>query len=97
MNKHGDIDRLFDGRHFDREVIVLCVRWYGHTLAEALEQAAILSDVQPKIAVVDRGYKGIAIDGVKIYRTSSISVDPCPAATRSTPYVAERNAGNALA
>ena len=23
-----DIDRLFNGRHFDREVIVLCVRWY---------------------------------------------------------------------
>jgi transposase, IS5 family len=39
----------------------------GHTLAEALEQAAILSDVQPEIAVVDRGYKGVAIDGVKVY------------------------------
>src|SRR6202171_74 len=22
------LDDLFDGRHFDREVIVLCVRWY---------------------------------------------------------------------
>jgi transposase-like protein len=22
------LDELFDGRHFDREVIVLCVRWY---------------------------------------------------------------------
>ncbi len=22
------IDELFEGRHFDREVIVLCVRWY---------------------------------------------------------------------
>ncbi|GLZ74142.1 UNVERIFIED_ORG: IS5 family transposase [Burkholderia cepacia] len=39
----------------------------GHTLAEALEQAAILSDVQPEIAVAVRGYKGVAIDGVKIY------------------------------
>ncbi|MGU7776310.1 IS5 family transposase [Burkholderia sp. MR1-5-21] len=39
----------------------------GHTLAEALEQAAILSDVSPEIAVVDRGYKGVAVDGVKIY------------------------------
>jgi IS5 family transposase len=39
----------------------------GHTLGEALEQAAILSDVEPEIAVVDRGYKGVAIDGVKIY------------------------------
>ncbi len=39
----------------------------GHTLAEALERAAILSDVQPEIAVVDRGYKGVAVDGVKVY------------------------------
>lgn len=39
----------------------------GHTLAEALEQAAILSDVTPEVAVVDRGYKGVAIDGVKVY------------------------------
>ena len=39
----------------------------GHTLAEALEQAAILSDVTPEVAVVDRGYKGVAIHGVKIY------------------------------
>lgn len=28
MRKRIDIDRLFNGRHFDREVIVLCVRWY---------------------------------------------------------------------
>jgi transposase-like protein len=23
-----DLDEMFKGRHFDREVIVLCVRWY---------------------------------------------------------------------
>jgi putative transposase len=28
MNKLKDIDGSFNGRHFDREVIVLCVRWY---------------------------------------------------------------------
>ena len=39
----------------------------GHTLAEALEQAAILFDATREVAVVDRGYKGVAIDGVKIY------------------------------
>ena len=39
----------------------------GHTLAEALEQAAILSDTTPEVAIVDRGYKGVAIDGAKIY------------------------------
>jgi hypothetical protein len=28
MSKLKDIDWLFNGRHFEREVIVLCVRWY---------------------------------------------------------------------
>jgi hypothetical protein len=28
MTKGIDIDRLFNGRHLDREVIDLCVRWY---------------------------------------------------------------------
>jgi transposase-like protein len=23
-----NIDDLFEGRHFDREIVVLCVRWY---------------------------------------------------------------------
>ncbi|WP_284272034.1 IS5 family transposase, partial [Mycoavidus cysteinexigens] len=41
----------------------------GHTLAEALEQAAILSDVTPEVAIVDRGYKGVEVDGVKIYHS----------------------------
>jgi transposase-like protein len=28
MGKLEDMDNLFAGRHFDREVIILCVRWY---------------------------------------------------------------------
>jgi hypothetical protein len=28
MDKLEDLDNLFPGRHFDREVIILCVRWY---------------------------------------------------------------------
>lgn len=39
----------------------------GHTPAEALEQVAILSDVPPEVAIVDRGYKGVAVEGVRIY------------------------------
>jgi IS5 family transposase len=39
----------------------------GHTLEEALEQAAILSDVRPEMAFVDRGYRGVEVEGVKIY------------------------------
>ena len=28
MSKRKGMERLFDGRHFDREITVLCVRWY---------------------------------------------------------------------
>lgn len=38
-----------------------------HMLAKTLEQAAIPGDIQPEIAVVNRDYKGVAIDGVKVY------------------------------
>ena len=37
----------------------------NHTLEEALDQAAILSDIKPEIAIVDRGYQGAEPDGVK--------------------------------
>ena len=28
MGKLKSIEESFSGRHFDREVIILCVRWY---------------------------------------------------------------------
>jgi transposase-like protein len=28
MSKLKSLDELFGGRHFDREIIILCVRWY---------------------------------------------------------------------
>jgi hypothetical protein len=28
MSKPSSIEELFAGRHFDREVIILCIRWY---------------------------------------------------------------------
>lgn len=28
MSKLKSLEELFAGRHFDREVIILCVRWY---------------------------------------------------------------------
>ncbi|XHO06959.1 hypothetical protein ACEQUB_p00205 (plasmid) [Ralstonia syzygii] len=39
----------------------------GHTLAQALEQAEILSEVRLQIAIVDRGNRGVEVQGVKIY------------------------------
>lgn len=43
--------------------------WDGHTLPEAIEQVSILADHAPKIVVVDRGYKGVQIEGVQILRS----------------------------
>jgi transposase-like protein len=28
MSKLSSIEELFAGRHFDRELLILCVRWY---------------------------------------------------------------------
>ena len=41
----------------------------GHTLAETLEQIGILADLAPTKAIVDRGYRGVEVDGVRILRS----------------------------
>jgi transposase-like protein len=28
MGKLKSVEELFEARHFDREIIILCVRWY---------------------------------------------------------------------
>lgn len=43
----------------------------GHTLAETLEQVGILTgtDRPPHTAIVDRGYRGVEVEGVRILRS----------------------------
>lgn len=43
----------------------------GHTLAETLEQVGILAgtDRPPATAIVDKGYRGVQIEGVRILRS----------------------------
>jgi IS5 family transposase len=38
----------------------------GHTLRQALEQVAILTDQRPDLAVVDRGYRGHGIEATRV-------------------------------
>jgi IS5 family transposase len=38
----------------------------GHTLAEALEQVEILTNRRPRLAVVDRGYRGHGVEGTQV-------------------------------
>lgn len=41
----------------------------GHTLAETLNKWASLAERSPKTVIVDRGYRGVDIDGVQILRS----------------------------
>ena len=43
----------------------------GHTLAEALEQVEILTDQRPRLAVVDRGYRGHGVEGTQVLISGS--------------------------
>ena len=38
----------------------------GHTLKEAVEQVAILTDQRPDLAVVDRGYRGHGVEATRV-------------------------------
>ena len=43
-------EELFEGRHFDREIIVLCVRWYlrfKHSFRDLVEMATPPSSRPP--------------------------------------------------
>jgi IS5 family transposase len=41
----------------------------GHTLHETIEQVCILTEHQPTTAVVDKGYRGVEVEGVRILRS----------------------------
>ncbi len=41
----------------------------GHTLAETLEQVGILAEQAPTTGIVDKGYRGVEFDGVRILRS----------------------------
>lgn len=41
----------------------------GHTLAETLEQVAMPAEHKPTTAIVDKGYRGMELEGVRILRS----------------------------
>lgn len=43
--------------------------WDGHILDETIEQVSILAYHKPSIAIVDKGYQGVTVDGVQILRS----------------------------
>jgi transposase, IS5 family len=56
------------GTPYEFGVNVSTTRTHRERLKEALEQAVILSDVKPEIAIVDRCYRGAEPDCVKVYQ-----------------------------
>jgi IS5 family transposase len=58
-----------------REGLVLGMRsmpgnpYDGHTLNQAIEQVEILADKRPGIAIVDKGYRSVQVQGVQILRS----------------------------
>ncbi|MFM0030127.1 IS6 family transposase [Paraburkholderia madseniana] len=67
MSKLIDIDRLFNGRHFDREVIVLCVRWYLRYKLSLRDLVEIMAERGPSLAhtTIMRWVKRFAPEFVK--------------------------------
>src|SRR5574343_1878738 len=41
----------------------------GHTLPEAIEQVSILTAQKPKMVFVDKGYRGVSVEGVTVWRS----------------------------
>lgn len=41
----------------------------GHTLPGAIEQVSILTAQKPKAVFVDKGYRGVSVDGVTIWHS----------------------------
>jgi transposase-like protein len=50
MGKLESIDELFGGRHFDREVIILCVRWYIRFKLSLLDLVEMMAERDLSIA-----------------------------------------------
>jgi transposase-like protein len=62
MSKEKGLEAVFDGRHFDREIIVLCVRWY-------LRHKLSLRDL---VGVIPQGdfLRGVAERGLSLAHTT---------------------------
>ncbi|MGF6931324.1 transposase-like protein [Paraburkholderia sp. UCT70] len=44
MSKLKSLEELFAGRHFDRDVIILCVRWYARYKLSQHDQVEMMAE-----------------------------------------------------
>ena len=61
MSKLMGVEQLFEGRHFDREVIILCVRWYLRFKLEPARPGGDDGRTRPLAAPYDHYALGVAI------------------------------------
>ena len=65
----------------------------GHTLPETLEQVGILTEYKPTTAVVDKGYRGVEVEDVRILRSGQ-KARPHPLAQGHDPAPQRHRAGH---
>ena len=61
MSKLMGVEQLFEGRHFDREVIILCVRWYLRFKLSLRDLVEMMGRTQPVAGPYDHYALGVAI------------------------------------
>ena len=60
MGKLMGVEQLFEGRHFDREVIILCVRWYLRFKLSLRDLVEMMARTRPVAGTYDHAL-GVAI------------------------------------
>ena len=61
MGKLMGVEQLFEGRHFDREVIILCVRWYLRFKLSLRDLVEMMAERGLSLAHNDHYALGVAI------------------------------------
>lgn len=77
-----NIDKLCEGRHFDREVIVLCVRWYLRYKLSLRDLVEIMSRTGPFTGAHDDHAVGQAVHAGVRQALESLCYDNRPVVAR---------------
>ena len=70
MSKLTNVDELFEGRHLDREMIILCVRWYLRfklslrDLVEMMAERGLSMAARPSCAGCSAMHRSLPIAGI---------------------------------
>jgi hypothetical protein len=74
MGKQKSVEELFKGRHFDRGIVILCVRWYLRFKFEFARSGGDDGRARP----VDRAYDDHALGAALRTRVRETLAAVCP-------------------